>query len=129
MTDELVLLLKLVGVKIIRIIFLMSHVLLLRILLVRRNLLPNWGLDRLLVQLVVLVILHWLQLVFVVVVWWIVRNVLTLGTMSYTLPQKWFILPIQAVCSSTAVLVVQRKDRLLFDALASLVGDIFIVLS
>jgi hypothetical protein len=107
----------------------MSHILLLRILLVRRNLLPNWGLDRLLVQLVVLVILHWLQLVFVVVVWWIVRNVLTLGTMSYTLPQKWFILPIQAVCSSTAVLVVQRKDRLLFDALASLVGDIFIVLS
>lgn len=49
--------------------------------------------------------------------------------MSYTLPQKWFILPVQAVCSSTAVLVVQRKYRLLFDALTSLVRDIFIILS
>ena len=122
-------LLKLVGVKIIRIVLLMSRILLLRILLVWRNLLPHWGLERLLVKLVVLVILHWLQLVFVVVIWWVVWNILALGTMSYTLPQKWFILPVQAVCSSTAVLVVQRKYRLLFDALASLVRDIFIILS
>lgn len=89
---------------------------------------PHWGLERLLVQLMVLVILHWLQLVFVVVIWWVVRNVLALGTMSYTLPQKRFVLPVQAVCSPTAVLVVQRKHRLLFDTLPSLVRDILIIL-
>ena len=127
LSDELVLLLKLVRIKIIRIVLLMSRILLLSILLVRRNLLPHWGLNRLLVQLVVLVILHWLQLVFVVVIWWIVLNVLALGTMSYTLSQKRFILPIQAVCSSAAILVVERKDRFLFDTLTSLVRDVLII--
>jgi hypothetical protein len=64
----------------------MSRILLLLLsMLVRGYLLPHWGLMRLLGQLVVLVILHWLQLVLVVVVWWVVWNVLALGTMSYVL--------------------------------------------
>lgn len=82
---------------------------------------------RLLIWRVLVVILHWLQSILLIIDRGLVGHILALRAMADVLPLKWFVLPVHTVGAPATILVIERKNRLILDRLAALIGDILVI--